>query len=304
MVNGSQRRPEFQLDTIIFEDHLGRHLVKQARFVEAKAFLETLPTKEKKARHFVAEKAEVVVGTHKHGKIYYRHLCKRSLEELVGDALAKPGDYGRELLEQYIEFVNGLQLIEIRPVQFMRYLGISQRDLLRPLFCLGVGLIDCVPQNILVGPHTWYLIDHEWLFDFPVPKDFIIFRGIIGVVEHLQEIIRRRISLKWPGVLFCGYGSNRLYIPKNWLDLLLRCEIPIRQLHYWEYLFQNKVLVEANRGHLRLRDIPITIYRYRQTPFAIDLLLGVSRKILWTSRRLIARSQFKPSEPRIEIDNT
>ncbi len=56
--------------------------------------------------------------------------------------------------------------------------------------CAVVSDIDLIFSNIMVGPQVpggpaaweeqavWTVIDYEWTFDFPVPKDFIVYRAL------------------------------------------------------------------------------------------------------------------------------
>lgn len=47
------------------------------------------------------------------------------------------------------------------------------------LRCGKISNIDLIVQNILLTGETLNMIDYEWVFDFPVPLNFIIYRSIV-----------------------------------------------------------------------------------------------------------------------------
>ncbi|MCR5467881.1 MAG: hypothetical protein K6F37_02880 [Lachnospiraceae bacterium] len=42
----------------------------------------------------------------------------------------------------------------------------------------SVADIDMIPANIVVSGNEWIIMDYEWTFSFPIPLNFIIYRGI------------------------------------------------------------------------------------------------------------------------------
>ena len=38
--------------------------------------------------------------------------------------------------------------------------------------------IDLVPENVIVSGSGEYVTDYEWIFDFPLPADYVVYRAI------------------------------------------------------------------------------------------------------------------------------
>ncbi|MGB9883619.1 MAG: hypothetical protein ACPLRN_03865, partial [Microgenomates group bacterium] len=81
------------------------------------------------------------------------------------------------------------------------------------------------------------LIDYEWFFDFPIPKDFVIFRSIIYLANHLQLMIKNRCSKKFP----CVEVFKNFFIPKTiWQKINFSVD-ETKKYYFWEVNFQNYV---------------------------------------------------------------
>ncbi|MGD2094095.1 MAG: hypothetical protein PVH77_03710, partial [Phycisphaerales bacterium] len=96
-------------------------------------------------------------------------------------------------------------------------------------------------------------IDNEWTFDYPLPIDYLVFRGILTLIVGLQSYIKIYSSKDEPAALFRGYGKHREYIPMSWAGILKTLEIPLSSLMYWEKKFQNEVNVKRRYLQLRFR---------------------------------------------------
>ncbi|MEG0629714.1 MAG: glycoside hydrolase family 99-like domain-containing protein [Christensenellaceae bacterium] len=43
--------------------------------------------------------------------------------------------------------------------------------------------IDLLPANVIIKDGKYHIIDYEWVFDFPIPVDFVLFRAIAGYYD-------------------------------------------------------------------------------------------------------------------------
>jgi len=255
-----QRFDEFKINTSIYEENGKRFIVKNADNDNALPFLEKIAQRDKLVKSFFEGHAKVIEGSFNEYKIYYPFLSFPTLESLIRDEIEE-GDinFGVKFIKKYIRFVSRLPSKEIIPKEFLKNFGIPTKQITKPVTCLLRAPIDCIPSNILVDRQSWYIIDNEWTYDFPMPVGFLIYRAIYSLIINLQEDIKFKISNDQPAVLFCGYGKNRTYIPYSWLNLMRTIEIPIDRLHLWEYYFKRQVLIEYNLGRLRLKRKPKAI---------------------------------------------
>lgn len=50
--------------------------------------------------------------------------------------------------------------------------------------------MDLICSNIFMGEKENQIIDYEWMFDFPVPVNFIMWRLIHELYTHISELPR------------------------------------------------------------------------------------------------------------------
>lgn len=84
-------------------------------------------------------------------------------------------------LDMYRNSLLSLGVTKINPSQNESFAGLfGECDQI--FFCIPIAHLDYTPDNILYIPERGLTnIDIEWVFDFPVPVDFVIFRGIRNV---------------------------------------------------------------------------------------------------------------------------
>lgn len=281
-----KRKPEFRINTRIDELGQNKVLIKSADNPSAFDFIETIIQRENLSKQFFGDYAEVITGTLRGGRIYYPYLNYPTLEELIAEAIRKDdGAFGTSIIEEYKRFLDKLPSKESRPMEFMRELGIHNEELKVPVRCFLIGPIDCIPANILVNGKSWYVIDHEWTYGFPMPIDFLIYRGVYSLIIHLQKLIQSHISIEKPAVLFSGYAKNRTYMPFCWLTLLHSTKMPIEKLCRWEWLFQSKVNVSAKLGRLRLKETPRIVTSVKPVSPWISALISICSWLRWRSIR-------------------
>ncbi len=178
------------------------------------------------------------------------------MHELLAQEI-KNGDseFGRSWIDEYIRFLYKLPSNNCIPDEFIKELGISSNEIPKPVYCLNCGIIDCVPHNILIDQRSnkYYIIDNEFIYNFPIPIDFLIWRGISTLVYDLQDHIQSHVCRERPVVIFCGHGINRQYIPVSWLNILKKLEIPLTQQTPWSSAFQNKIFNHKTKINLRLK---------------------------------------------------
>ena len=248
------RKPEYQTNVEICVKDQEKIVIKRAESCKAKAFIQEIVKKEIWAKSFLAGKAEVVTGRLDGSCLYYPYIDLPSLEDLIAKAIEDGDpDFGRSLIEDYKHFLYNLPVETCVPDEFMRKFNIKSRVSIKPVDCLRTALLDCIPRNIKVSKEKWYIIDNEWTYDFPLPIDYLLFRGIIALITDLQAQVQHGVSKDKPVAIFRGYGRRRQYIPCSWLEILRTMKIAIDEMAYWEIQFQNHILSPSKNLRVRLR---------------------------------------------------
>ncbi len=277
----NHRKFHLKLDSFVIQEGSNRAFVKKAVNVDAIPLLSVILDREKKAKEFFKGYAEVITGTLGDDCIRYPFLNFPSIEKLVADALLNSKvPLTEEILNAYIQFLHRLPTMECYPDRFITEFGIDSKQINKPILCFTMGPIDCIPSNILVDQHSWYTIDHEWFFDFPIPFDLLVYRGIVSLVNRLQEQLQTATCKENPCVLFDGYGKNRTYIPLAWLQLLQsNTTTPLQYLADWSWHFQNQILQYKKKGvNLRLEENPR--YYKKIKPPVIEIIFSECYRFL------------------------
>nr|MCR5273084.1 hypothetical protein [Lachnospiraceae bacterium] len=105
----------------------------------------------------------------------------KTLEDLLDKNLSD-GKIERffELAKKYAAVINSardLKKFEMTP-EFKKVFGDIKSEVLQTLDATSVADIDMIPANIVVSGNEWLILDYEWTFTFPVPTNYIIYRGL------------------------------------------------------------------------------------------------------------------------------
>lgn len=293
------RKPEYQTNVEICVKDQEKIVIKMAESCKAKAFIQEIAKKEIWAKSFLAGKAEVVTGRLDDSCLYYPYIDFPSMEDLVAKAM-EDGDpnFGKSLIEDYKHFLYNLPVETCVPDRFMREFNIKSRMSMNPVDCLRIALLDCIPHNIKMSKEKWYIIDNEWTYDFPLPIDYLLFRGIIALITGLQAQVQHGVSKDKPVAIFCGYGRRRQYIPCSWLEILRTMKIPIDEMAYWEMQLQNHILSTSKSLRVRLKTnakvlIRVVRLRLKKNPKALTRVaiteIKTSPEILYEIRSTLRK---------------
>ena len=117
-------------------------------------------------------------------QIRLEYVEGESLNSRINRLLAR-GDTGLayELLEQLQQLLTGVPQTEfVMTEEFRQVFGQSAAEKLAKsglqFQTLQYSDIDLIPQNVLKTPDGDQVIDYEWTFDFPIPVEYIVYRGL------------------------------------------------------------------------------------------------------------------------------
>lgn len=77
--------------------------------------------------------------------------------------------------------------------KYIEIFGISDERIYEMEACDYIN-IDLIPDNIILNGGKNYIIDYEWIFDFPIPIDYVIYRIITSVSERTDNKIFDALS--------------------------------------------------------------------------------------------------------------
>lgn len=251
-----ERKSKYRINKKIYRNGRETRFIMSPNNDEGIEFLHEIVKRETLAKKYFGKEAEVVTAKLKDNSLVYPYISFPTMHELLAQEIKNDDfGFGRNWIDKYIQFLLKLPSKKCIPEEFMRELGISSATIPNPVHCLNCGIVDCVPHNIMIDlkNNRYYIIDNEFTYDFPIPTDFLIWRGISTLVFDLQDQIQSHVCREQPVVIFCGHGINRHYIPISWLNILKKLEIPLRQQTHWSSAFQNNIFRQKIKIYLRLK---------------------------------------------------
>nr|AAK27848.2 putative glycosyltransferase [Aneurinibacillus thermoaerophilus] len=125
--------------------------------------------------------------------ITFEYVSKNSFSELLISAINENNHKKfYELLERFYCFLEGLGVYEtdefLSSRDFLTFFG---EDIsIGTTKCLPISNIDLTFDNVLLdGQENWSIIDYEWVFEFPIPIDYIFFRSVMEFIGKNKEVL-------------------------------------------------------------------------------------------------------------------
>jgi hypothetical protein len=199
------RREEFQLASRVEQRETGKVFIKYSATAASRPFLDIVAEREEFAAGQFKGQAEVVIGRRQGDALVYPFLEAPNLEEQIGlEVMQGKKDFALDSVMRYAHFLSGLPQLDCAPSQFCDFIGAEPME--TAMSCIAFGPYDCIPRNLICDTTGWKVLDAEWTFPFPIPIDFLLWRGIRSLIFGLQTIIQARTSGQTPVMLYQGSG--------------------------------------------------------------------------------------------------
>ncbi len=206
----AHRKPEFRLVTEIRENGDGKYAAKRPQGPEAEKHLRAMAR-----NRLLLEKAytgvKVLPVREEEGRLVFPFVRGISLEERAAQAYA--GRESREDIEEFVRKTNELfsRMISVREDSLRPF---AETEDFRRVFGEAAGLdgaeavcpanADALFRNFIEQDGELICIDYEWVFDFPVPTDFIRYRALHYFYFERRESMFAGVSaeefMEWFGI--------------------------------------------------------------------------------------------------------
>lgn len=176
----NERLPEYRLITkICIDDDNNKVAVKEPVTEVAHKHIKNIFNNYNKLKE--GYNLNLVKPTMEGHKLFFEMAEGESFEYYLLEAINHGDKEKLELLfKQYIEFVD--EMVEERDVMFtptQEFKDIfGDWNIDKPQDIINIPNLDLLFSNIFVNDGKFKLIDYEWVFDFPIPKSFIIWRAL------------------------------------------------------------------------------------------------------------------------------
>lgn len=197
------RAPRYQICTRIVADANGKYVEKKALRMEAKAHIAALSAHRRQLLDLSDKVLPVDILSEEDGRIRFPFVQGKGLIEEINkniyniERLKKSMEEALEIMfdfkpEAYVDFV---------PTQeFRQVFGVEDYSLRtkQRVMSLKSSNIDTIFENYILEENTGkcYILDYEWVFDFPVPVDYLKYRTISYYYSKNSTYLAGRISLE------------------------------------------------------------------------------------------------------------
>lgn len=181
-----ERKEKFRLLTRIVRENGEVRAEKEAMVPQAEEFVEKL--KKTGTESTGSDKYKNLPCRAENGKISYPLLTGKTLHQEIAE-LAQKEDLEeiKALLKKfYQEFFGARQVVDYRTGEFREVFGDHPGR--EDYECVCPANVDLICSNIFMGEKENQIIDYEWMFDFPVPVNFIMWRLIHELYTHISEL--------------------------------------------------------------------------------------------------------------------
>lgn len=152
-------------------------------------------------------KFELIVG-----KSFHEEITSVVMERNIPEFLRK--------VSWYVKFVDGLSRGEYcefyNTTEFIDIFG--KRQELEGLKSFTVSNLDLIFDNIINSGDSYKIIDYEWVFNFPIPVEFIIYRAVFVFYYNNYLSLQHFIKLQ-DIITYLGISESRA---KLYEDMMLQ----------------------------------------------------------------------------------
>ncbi len=191
------RKKEFSLKTII-ENVDGKKIVKKASTnLESNAFIKRIfDNYQLLKKSYVNIEICKVYQNQAEDEILFEFIEGHTLTDILIDFINKNDKKSFiDLIYEYKSLILDKNRIQTKKAfsvtnKFIEIFG--QYEGIFPFDYMSITNIDMSFDNIIINNDDYYIIDYEWIFTFPIPFKYVIYRNI----NYLYTILGSQIEIK------------------------------------------------------------------------------------------------------------
>ena len=173
----SLRLDKFQIGTKIIKEYDNLYVVKFAQNPKAKEHLLNIYNNYDKLKPYY----NLVKPLIKNEELYFDYMPYKTVYEQLLTYSKNDLNAFENLIDKYIDFINTLAKggkKQFKPSKkFIKVFG--QVNFNKAVDTISLANIDLIFDNIFLCDGQFIISDYEWVFDFEIPKDYIIARALV-----------------------------------------------------------------------------------------------------------------------------
>lgn len=191
--SGIARKPMYQIITRILRKDHGFIVEKKSLNRKAENHIKSISDNYKKLSTAMKTKNINLCHINHTGvsNLQFEFIDGQTLEDSLIESLVN-GDEGESLriLKSFEEIIDSFKSSYINPSKnevFVNTFGDSYAEKTK---CMNVGVLDINFDNIIERKGKNYLIDYEWVYDFPIPNHYIFSRSLLYFFTRYSQLVR------------------------------------------------------------------------------------------------------------------
>jgi hypothetical protein len=242
------RRAPFASMTLITEEDGQKSVTKKALLPEGNEHIEKLASSYSllNSLDVFSQDFNIIPVTIKDSGAMFPHIEGESADSILMSHLLAGGSQQAELIINKIaDLINNLPTQNTNPTSNSMYCEIFGEHYNYETECIVPGIIDLNLDNFIIDKTgKWNAIDYEWVFDFPVPKDYILRRYVVWFfTTRLGNSTSLRL-FKDTNFLEIGKG---VFVPEYWANKYSHLFSDPEDFIKTEYSFQSYVNIKSSK---------------------------------------------------------
>jgi|GEM_PF-4718944 len=193
------RHPKHQTETKILQLRDRKYVIKKALHRDAFPHIMNMKNNYCLMKDCFSLESIAKANFNKEDEIYFDYVEGKSFEEIAFSMLTQKNSIGFiEILKEYINFVKSNRTLKrgkfIINDDFLEVFGRVSID--EEIEYFTVSNIDLIFDNIFLQGDQKIIIDYEWVFSFPIPANYILYRSINIFISKFKEYIKNVILIE------------------------------------------------------------------------------------------------------------
>lgn len=196
--SNADRKKEFLIETQIVNNSDNIYVLKKASCSEAKPHLNAIYENYFKFTPF--ENVFINKTNFEGENLLFEYINGITFEELILERTNKADkEQFYNLIKKYIQIIKNISKVQkgkfIPEKPFIKIFGFYKSNI-EIEYCTTSN-IDLLFSNIIIdNQNNYHIIDYEWVFDFPIPLNYIVFRSIFAFWSSNKTKLKDFISEK------------------------------------------------------------------------------------------------------------
>jgi len=196
----NERKSKYGIITKIIETDGKRSVLKEAASSEAIGHIKRIEQNMAKISQYYQDENLVIVPCHSldDKTVEFEYIQARRYDDFIEELICE-GNYEeleKELKKLKAVIMNVEKLTDFEPSdKFSQVFGKNDYAVLKGKKAFLVSNIDMIFGNLFIDAEKLFVTDYEWVFDFEVPVEYVLFRSILlcSAISKLDETKKEKL---------------------------------------------------------------------------------------------------------------